>query len=102
MLMGGDFNLEKANYTYGSIDQMIHFINTHHGDKYNLFYSTPSKYLEAVQKMDKQWPVKYDDMLPYSDDSHAYWTGFYTSRPNKKSEAKKGTSLMHANNNIFS
>ena len=25
--------------------------------------------------------MKIDDLFPYSDSPHSYWTGFYTSRP---------------------
>jgi len=30
------------------------------------------------------WPVKQDDFFPYADRKNAYWTGFFTSRPNLK------------------
>jgi hypothetical protein len=81
---------------------MIHYINTVYGNTYHLHYSTPSKYVEAVNKLDREWPVKTDDMFPYSNSPHAYWTGFYTSRPNKKSEVKKATSLKLASDLLFS
>ena len=38
-------------------------------------YSTPSRYLEAVNKADLSWTVKTDDFFPYADGAHAFWTG---------------------------
>ncbi len=41
----------------------------------NLMYSTPSIYLDYVQKANKTWPIKSDDFFPYADNPWAYWTG---------------------------
>lgn len=40
-------------------------------------YSTPSRYLEAVNKADLSWTVKTDDFFPYADGPDAFWTGIY-------------------------
>ena len=50
----------------------------------NMFYSTPTRYLDALHKADMTWTLKTDDFLPYADCSWCYWTGFYTSRPGLK------------------
>lgn len=42
-----------------------------------LMYSTPSRYLEAVNKANLSWTVKTDDFFPYADNAHAFWTGTY-------------------------
>ena len=31
-----------------------------------------------------EWPNKTDDLFPYSDTKNAYWTGYFSSRPNDK------------------
>ena len=46
-----------------------------------MFYSTPSMYLDALHKAGETWPLKTDDFFPYADHPHAFWTGYYTSRP---------------------
>lgn len=35
------------------------------------------------------YPTKTDDFYPYADHSHAYWTGYFTSRVSLKSLAKE-------------
>ena len=59
----------------------------YHNEKYpdmHLFYSTPNIYIDALKQQDIQWPTKYDDLLPYADGNHSYWTGYFTSWPNLK------------------
>ena len=40
-----------------------------------MFYSTPSRYLDAVHQAGLSWSVKEDDFFPYADQPYAYWTG---------------------------
>ena len=47
-----------------------------------------------------QWPVRYDDMFPYADREDAYWTGYFTSRPNAKWEARYTSSNFHASSKL--
>lgn len=49
-----------------------------------MFYSSPSCYLKAVNEANIKWPVKTDDFFPYASDPHAYWNGYFTSRPTSK------------------
>ena len=44
-------------------------------DQVEVFYSTPSRYLDALNKMNKTWTTKSDDFFPYADNPYAYWTG---------------------------
>lgn len=68
------------------------------GTKYNLIYSTPSCYLKAVydetMKNNIKWPVKIDDFFPYASDQHAYWTGYFTSRPTLKRYEREGNNFL--------
>ena len=51
------------------------------GSDVNIFYSTPSCYLYALNKANQTWISKTDDFFPYTIYPHAVETGFYTSRP---------------------
>ena len=84
MVMGCDFEYMDAHANYRNMDNMISYMNTHYGDKYHFQYSTPSNYVDAVSAVNVTWPTKYDDMFPYADGPDAYWTGYFTSRPDDK------------------
>ena len=81
---GGDFAFINASKDLDSIDRMIAYMNQHHGHMYEFKYSTPNDYLATIKRMNVDWPMKYDDLFPYSDYVNQFWTGFYTSRPNLK------------------
>ena len=40
-----------------------------------MFYSTPSRYMDAVNQASLVWSVNRDDFFPYADLPYAYWTG---------------------------
>lgn len=60
----------------------------------NVIYSTPSCYLKALHEADVAWPTKSDDFMPYSNDPHAFWTGYYTSRPTSKRFERMGNQFL--------
>lgn len=60
----------------------------------NVFYSTPSCYLNELHQMQLTWPVKKLDFFPYSSDAHSYWTGYFTSRPTQKRFERDGNHLL--------
>ena len=37
---------------------MIKYMNENYGDKYFLRYSTPSDYIDAINKHNVEWPTK--------------------------------------------
>ncbi|XP_074600308.1 lysosomal alpha-mannosidase-like isoform X2 [Brevipalpus obovatus] len=82
--MGEDFNYENAATWYDNLDRLIGLMRKFSPQKINIFYSTPSCYLLALNQANLTWPVKTDDFFPYSSDSHSYWAGFYSSRPTIK------------------
>jgi hypothetical protein len=67
-------------------------------DRYNVLYSTPSCYIKAVNEaaaaQDVEFTVKTDDYFPYASDTHAYWAGYFTSRPNLKRNERLGNNLL--------
>ncbi|GAB6018760.1 hypothetical protein CHUAL_000429 [Chamberlinius hualienensis] len=84
--MGGDFQYQDARTNYVNMDKLVKYVNERKesGGKINLFYSTPSCYLKALVESGHNWTVKTDDFMPYASDSHAYWSGYFTSRPTFK------------------
>ncbi|KAG8262575.1 carbohydrate binding [Homalodisca vitripennis] len=65
-----------------------------HNSNVNLLYSTPSCYLKALNKEGLQWPTKQDDFFPYASDPHAFWTGYFTSRPTLKYYERLGNNFL--------
>jgi len=97
MTMGEDFNYQDANMWFKNLDKIIKYLNVtkeEHG--LNLMYSTPSCYLQAVKDADIPLMTKTDDFFPYASDPHAYWTGYFTSRPALKGMIRKANSLLQA------
>jgi hypothetical protein len=76
---GDDFYFSNAHLTYKGLENTINYFNEKYDD-ITLLYSTPSEYMDAVKAIDVEWPVRYDDMLPYADNIEDYWTGYFTSR----------------------
>uniref|UniRef100_A0A9I9CSZ6 Alpha-mannosidase n=1 Tax=Cucumis melo TaxID=3656 RepID=A0A9I9CSZ6_CUCME len=77
--MGDDFQYQYAESWFRQMDKFIHYIKK--DGRINALYSTPSIYTDAKHAANESWPLKTDDFFPYADRAHAYWTGFFTSRP---------------------
>ncbi|XP_055592932.1 lysosomal alpha-mannosidase-like [Uranotaenia lowii] len=94
--MGDDFNYMDAIMNYKNMDKLIKYTNARQkeGSKINVFYSTPTCYLKAVHDAQLTWPAKTDDFFPYATDWHAYWTGYFTSRPNSKRFERMGNHFL--------
>ena len=120
--MGSDFQYEQAAYNFANYDLLISKlleyqetkqidISTIFGSEYdhvNIFYSNPVYYTEmkyketASNKGNIQWTVKNDDFMPYSDQSHGFWTGYFTSRTAFKRLERVGSSFLLAARQIES
>lgn len=106
VVFGDDFKYINAHWMFTNLDNMIKYMNMKHGDRYHFRYSTPSDYVDALAKKNHEWPVKTDDMFPYSAGTHDFWTGYFTSRANAKeyvrrtSSANDAASLLHSMNVI--
>lgn len=68
-------------------------------------YSTPSCYVKAVnQELDGvvTSQLKEDDFFPYATDLHAFWTGYYTSRPTLKRYERMGNNFLQVCKQLYS
>ncbi|CAF5214484.1 unnamed protein product, partial [Rotaria magnacalcarata] len=63
MTMGSDFQYENANQWYKNLDKLIRYVNAQqvNGSGVNIFYSTPTCYLYALNKVNRTWTTKTDD-----------------------------------------
>uniref|UniRef100_A0A1I8QD07 Alpha-mannosidase n=1 Tax=Stomoxys calcitrans TaxID=35570 RepID=A0A1I8QD07_STOCA len=94
--MGENFHYQNANMWYKNLDKLIKYANARqaNGSNINLLYSTPSCYLKALHDAGLTWPTKDDDFFPYASDPHAYWTGYFTSRPSIKRYERVGNNFL--------
>ena len=94
--MGSDFQYQNANHNFRNLDLLIKYVNAEQakGSKYNLFYSTPTCYIKSLHEANRTWTSKSDDFFPYASDQHAYWTGYFTSRPAVKLQERKGNAFL--------
>lgn len=91
---GSDFNYQNADHWYHNLDKIIHYANQN--GTVNVFYSTPSLYVDAKKKANLTWEKRYDDIWPLADDAHHYWTGYFTSRPALKRQVRTATHFLDA------
>lgn len=85
VLFGDDFNYEEAQSYFVNLDRLIDATNSLQpggsaNGKYNVFYSSPSRWSQAALSAGTSFPLRTDDLMPYADGAHSYWTGYYTSR----------------------
>jgi hypothetical protein len=101
MLFGDDFRYMNAMQNYENMDAMIKWMNENYGDEINIFYSTPSIYVDAMAAHDAKFPTKYDDMFPYADTPDAYWTGYFSARANDKEYIRRASYNYDASNQLY-
>lgn len=95
---GSDFNYQNADHWYHNLDKLIHYVNQN--GTINAFYSTPSIYVEQKHKAGLTWEVRHDDIFPLADNSHNYWSGYFTSRPGLKRQVRFATNTLNAGRQI--
>jgi len=94
LTMGSDFQYENANLWYKNLDKLLNYLAEHPELGIDAFYSTPSIYLDAVHAANLTWTVKTDDYFPYADGPHAFWTGYFVSRPAVKGYVRDMSSYL--------
>ena len=66
----------------------------------NAFYSTPAAYAAGKLTAGKTYTLKTDDLFPYSDGSHSFWSGYFTSRAALKAYVRDTSSIFHASRQL--
>eukprot|EP01112_Ceratiomyxa_fruticulosa_P004317 TRINITY_DN1480_c0_g1_i3.p1 TRINITY_DN1480_c0_g1~~TRINITY_DN1480_c0_g1_i3.p1 ORF type:complete len:1026 (+),score=222.23 TRINITY_DN1480_c0_g1_i3:180-3257(+) len=100
---GCDFMFMNANMMFKNMDKMINYIMNNF-EKYNvnIFYSTPSIYIDAVNKANLSWELKLDDFFPYADCPHCVWSGYFTSRIALKGYVRSRNMLLSSAETLYS
>ena len=100
---GGDYSFLDAGTQFATMDAIIDYINAN-SSVYNMTmrYSTLSEYFSALMTSAATYETRTDDFYPYVpcypcgasqcrdlpcqplNQSSAYWSGFYTSKPAQK------------------
>ena len=88
-LVGDDFAFNESNIAFKNLDLLIEKINDNETYNINLFYSTPSRYIDKIKELKDLYSKKTDDFMPYADNKHSFWTGYFSSRPATKVHIKK-------------
>nr|CAH8876539.1 unnamed protein product [Trichobilharzia regenti] len=99
ILMGCDFTYENANMNFNNMDKLIAHVNKQQvkNSTVNVFYSTPACYTQAVNKEFHRLSTinrRGGDFFPYASGQHAYWTGYFTSRPALKYYVRQASNLL--------
>ncbi|CAM6054442.1 unnamed protein product, partial [Sphagnum tenellum] len=95
-LMGEDFTYKPSSTWYANMDKLMYYANQ--DGRVNVFYSTPSNFTKAVNQVRANWTdtLKTDDFFPYADNPHAYWSGYFTTRPSFKRMERRGSNILQA------
>ena len=93
--LGDDFRFDKEiewDQQYKNYAMLFQYMNSRKDWNIHLKFGTPKDYFEIIRKRRGRYsnsskvrnadlPVLSGDFFPYSDQSNAYWTGYYTTRP---------------------
>lgn len=82
------------------MDRMIKYINSRYSNV-TLFYSTPGYYFDTLKQLEMKWPTNYYDMLPYADEVHCFWSGYFTSRANAKHYVRRASANLHSSSKLY-
>lgn len=95
ILMGTDFTYSNALTWYKNMDRLIAAINR--GGRATAEYSNPERYLAAKAAAGGAWPLRTDDLFPYADSPHTYWTGALPRAPQMRrcTPAPAANTCMH-------
>jgi lysosomal alpha-mannosidase len=70
------------------------------GSNVNVFYSTASCYVYALNKVNRVWPSKTDDFFPYANHPNSVWTGYFTSRATFKGYERHSNNILQVTRQV--
>lgn len=108
--LGDDFRFDKEiewDQQYKNYAMLFQYMNSRKDWNIHLKFGTPQDYFEIIRKRRRRnpsvskektpdIPVLSGDFFPYSDQSNAYWTGYYTTRPFDKRFSRDIESALRA------
>jgi len=100
--VGSDFQYQNADHWFHNLDKIMHYVNLNatRGGPVVAFYSTPTHYADLKHaetlKSKTTWEVRSDDIFPLADNAHAYWSGYFTSRPSLKRQVRFASNFLNA------
>lgn len=100
-LFGDDFQYSNAAKNFKNLDKLMKFINNREEWGVSLQYSTPSRYIRAINRRNLTYSTRNADFFPYADQKNAYWTGFFASRPVLKAMVKEMGRFLQVVRNFF-
>jgi len=93
---GGDFEYMAAHMNFKNYDKLFKYIRNTPSYNANVYYNTPTEYLNAIYPQNIKYPTKTDDFFPYADADSAYWTGYFTSRVAFKGLVRRSGEFLQA------
>jgi hypothetical protein len=104
--VGGDFEWSgNTPNHYEGLETLIHFLNSHPSLGIKAYFSTPHNYsnsvYEEIRKKNITLSEKSDDFFPYQDVPHAYWSGFFSSKPSMKGMIRTASKYLQAARKIL-
>jgi Cu/Zn superoxide dismutase len=107
MPLGCDFSWQDTrNETWARVEPVVDYINTKYGNKYKVHYSLLSDYMNTVLGPTKNLSKfsQYDgpDFMPYSDSDDGVWSGYYSSYPLLKHDARAAEPILRSANILYS
>ena len=83
---GCDFAHFNAYMSFIQMDKLMAYINANATYNASVFYSSLYDYTAAVNALNLTWQLEeHTDFFNYQSAAHAWWTGYFTSRPDLKS-----------------
>jgi hypothetical protein len=93
IMMATDFSGENAFTWFRNIDSLIRAVNAN--GTFHALYSTPSIYT-AAKVANTPLPLRTEDVMPYADGPHAFWSGYFTSRAALKGYIRDSSTVYQA------
>ena len=97
--MGSDYQYEDAEEWFVNLDKLVKYVNAASATTgVRAQYSSMDTYVAAKRAEPKTitWPLKTDDMFPYADGPHMFWSGFFTSRPALKRYVRTSSAQLQS------